>query len=316
VSSNSERTAALAAARKAEGKPETTPGRTAGSATLIGVVAILLWAALAWLTVRAGGVPPFQLLALSFGVAFVSGVCVYAPRGRAGLRQMRQPLGAWLLGFAGIFGYHALYFYALSAAPAAQASLVAYLWPLFIVLFSALLPGGRLHLRHVLGVLLGLGGTALIAFEHAGSGAWSVTGMAAAFGCALVWAAYSVLNRRYAQVPSILMVGICGLVALAGAICHFAVETTVAVGASQWLAIVLLGLGPTGLAFLAWDHATKHGHLALLGPLSYLAPLLSTVLLVATGASPARPELLVAAVLIIAGSAVAAGWRRRARRTR
>jgi drug/metabolite transporter (DMT)-like permease len=286
---------------------------TATAATLVGVVAILLWAALAWLTVRAGGIPPFQLLCLSFGVAFASGICVFAPRGRSALRQMRQPPGAWLLGFAGIFGYHALYFYALSAAPAAQASLVAYLWPLFIVLFSALLPGGRLHPRHVVGVLLGLTGTALIAFERAGTGAWSVTGMAAAFGCALVWAAYSVLNRRYAQVPSILMVGICGLVALAGAICHFALETTVPVGATQWVAIVLLGLGPTGLAFLAWDHATKHGHLALLGPLSYLAPLLSTVLLVATGASPARPELLVAAVLIIAGSAVAAGWRRRAR---
>ncbi|ARP91017.1 EamA family transporter [Bordetella genomosp. 9] len=286
----------------------------AGRATGIGVVAILLWAALALLTVRAGGVPPFQLLALSFGVAFIGGVCVLLPRGRAALAEMRQPAGAWLLSFGGIFSYHALYFFALSHAPAAQASLIAYLWPLFIVLFSALAPGERLQARHLAGAVLGLAGTALIALERDGGAdsAWPLAGIAAAFGCAVIWSGYSVLNRRYASAPSSMMVGVCGLVALAGAVCHGFLETTVPVSGGQWAAIVLLGLGPTGLAFLAWDYATKHGHLALLGPLSYLAPLLSTVLLVVTGATPARLTLLLAALLIIAGSAVAtfAGRRR------
>lgn len=285
---------------------------SAARATGIGVIAILLWAALALLTVRTGALPPFQLLALSFGVAFAGGVAVLLPRGRAALADMRQPLRPWLLSFSGIFCYHALYFYALSHAPAAQASLIAYLWPLFIVLFSAL-AGGRLYARHLAGAVLGLAGTALIALERGeGSGAaWPVAGIEAAFGCAVIWAGYSVLNRRYASAPSSMMVGVCGLVAVAGAICHVLLETTVPVGAAQWAAIVLLGLGPTGLAFLAWDYATKHGHLALLGPLSYLAPLLSTVLLVAAGETPARLTLLLSALLIIGGSVVATATRRR-----
>jgi drug/metabolite transporter (DMT)-like permease len=286
---------------------------SAARATGFGVLAILLWAALALLTVRAGALPPFQLLALSFGVAFLGGVCVLLPRGRAALAEMRQPLRPWLLSFGGIFCYHALYFFALSHAPAAQASLIAYLWPLFIVLFSALAPGGGLHARHLAGAVLGLSGTALIALERNGAAdaAWPVAGIAAAFGCALIWAGYSVLNRRYANAPSSMMVGVCGLVAVAGAVCHGLLETTAPVSGAQWAAIVLLGLGPTGLAFLAWDHATKHGHLALLGPLSYLAPLLSTVLLVATGETPARLTLLLAALLIIGGSVVATFTRRR-----
>jgi drug/metabolite transporter (DMT)-like permease len=286
---------------------------SAGRATSIGVIAILLWAALALLTVRAGALPPFQLLALSFGVAFAGGICVLLPRGRAAWADMRQPLRPWLLSFGGIFSYHALYFYALSHAPAAQASLIAYLWPLFIVLFSALAPGGRLYARHLAGAVLGLAGTALIALERTGgaSAGWPVAGIAAAFGCAVIWAGYSVLNRRYASAPSSMMVGVCGLVAVAGGICHILLETTVPVGAAQWAAIVLLGLGPTGLAFLAWDYATKHGHLALLGPLSYLAPLLSTVLLVVTGETPARLTLLLSALLIIGGSVVATAARRR-----
>ena len=51
----------------------------------------------------------------------------------------------WLIGIGGLFGYHFSYFTALRLAPPAQASLIAFLWPLLIVLFSGLLPGERLR---------------------------------------------------------------------------------------------------------------------------------------------------------------------------
>lgn len=60
-----------------------------------------------------------------------------------------------------------------------------------------------------------------------------------------------------------------------------------------------------GLAFFAWDHATKHGNLAMLGALSYLAPLFSTLLLIAVGQSDAKPILIIPAVLIITGAVIA-----------
>ena len=53
--------------------------------TLIGVAAILLWAALALFTVAARGLPAFELLALSFGVAFLAGMALLAARGPAAL---------------------------------------------------------------------------------------------------------------------------------------------------------------------------------------------------------------------------------------
>ena len=279
-------------------------------ATAMGMLAILLWAALALTTVRARGIPPFELLTLSFGVAFSSGIILLGLRGgRAGLAQIRQPPAPWLTAFCGIFFYHALYFFALSAAPAAQASLIAYLWPLLIVLFSAAFPGERLRFRHLGGALLGLAGTALVLMGRAEdtNTATSMAGYAAAFGCALVWSGYSVLNRRFDSIPSDMIVGVCGAVALAGAACHLAFEPTVRPGIDQWLAIGVLGLGPTGLAFLAWDHATKHGRLSLLGALSYLAPLLSTLLLIAAGFAPASPQILLAAALVIGGAVLATG---------
>ncbi|MBB4066365.1 aromatic amino acid exporter YddG [Gellertiella hungarica] len=278
-------------------------------ATLIGIVAILLWALLALFTATAGAIPPFELMALTFGVAFLGGMVVLAVRGADGLSELRQAPAPWLVAFLGLFGYHALYFYALQNAPVGEASIICYLWPLFIVLFAALLPGEGLKARHLGGALLGFAGTALIIFSKNGDAApaGSVTGYAAAFGCALVWSSYSVVNRRFGQVPSGMLVGVCGAVALAGLASHLLFEDSVMPTATQWTAILALGLGPVGLAFLAWDHATKHGNITLLGTLSYLSPLVSTALLVLTGKAPASLTLGLAALLVIGGAVLATG---------
>ncbi|WP_304616753.1 aromatic amino acid exporter YddG [Paracoccus sp. (in: a-proteobacteria)] len=277
-------------------------------ATAIGLLAIGLWSGLALSTVAAAGIPPFQLLTLSFGVAFASGMIALVVQGRRALSRLRQPRDAWVLAFLAIFLYHTLYFYALSAVPAAQASLVAYLWPLLIVLFSALAPGGgRLRLRHLAGAALGLAGAALLFLDDDVASGQTVNGIGylAALGCALIWSGYSVLNRRFAHVPSDMLIGVCGAVALAGGIGHLVFEQSVWPRPLQWAAILFLGIGPTGLAFLAWDHATKHGNTPLLGALSYLTPLLSTLLLVASGQAPGTILIGISALLIVAGALLA-----------
>jgi drug/metabolite transporter (DMT)-like permease len=284
-------------------RDESEPDR---GATAIGVVAILLWASLALLTTLAGDVPPFELLALSFGVAFGLGFVVLASRGAAALAEMRQPPGPWLFAFAGLFLYHALYFCALAWAPPAHASLLAYLWPLLIVVLSGAGFGAQRRdwLACVAGALLGLAGTAAIVSGREGDALYPhwLAGYAAALGCAFVWSSYSVFNRRFSCVPSGMLVGVCGAVAVAGSIVHILVESWVTPSFSEWLAIIGLGAGPTGLAFLAWDHATKRGHIAYLGLLSYLAPLVSTILLVVAGKADATSTLILAAALIIVGA--------------
>lgn len=279
----------------------------ARAATFIGVIAVALWACLALLTTLTAGIPPFELLALSFAVAFAASICLLSLRGHASWRGWRQPWPVWVCGFSGIFTYHALYFFALKAAPAAEASLINYLWPLLIVLLSAVWRGEPLHKRQLLGAVLGLAGTAFILLWSTpdATGSMPLAGYAAAFACALVWSVYSVANQRFSQVPSSIIGGICGLVALAGLLCHLAFETTVQPDSLQWAAIAVLGLGPVGLAFFAWDHATKHGNLAMLGALSYLAPLFSTLLLIVAGQRDAQPVLLVPALLILSGAVLA-----------
>ena len=286
--------------------------RSAASATAIGVIAVFLWSCLALLTTLTSGIPPFELLALSFAVAFLASLFILGLRGAEGFQGWRQPWKVWATGFLGIFGYHALYFFALKAAPPAEASLIAYLWPLLIVLLAGVSGGQRLRPQQLLGALLGLAGTAFIMQQRSQSGVASmpIAGYAAALLCALVWSGYSVINRRFSNVPSSIIGAICGLVAVAGTLCHLAFETTVQPDYGQWAAIIGLGLGPVGLAFFAWDHATKHGNLASLGALSYLAPLFSTLLLILVGQAHANPILLIPALLIIAGAVIATSRRR------
>ena len=278
------------------------------SATTSGIVAIVLWSSLALLTSATQGLPPFQVLATGFGVAAIAAVLLASLRGRAGWHEWRVPPSALALTVAGLFGYHALYFFSLKHAPEVEANLLNYLWPLLIVLFSALLPGIRLRAANIAGALLGFAAAALlIAGGGAGGGAGdrgdgSSIGYAAAVVAAGVWAGYSVLNRRFAGTPGSAVLPASVAVALLGALAHLWFEETVAPTPGQWLALLPLGLGPVGIAFRLWDRGTRHGDLALLGSLSYLAPLLSTLLLVAAGRAEPRWQQAVAIVLLLAGA--------------
>ncbi|MGC9269090.1 aromatic amino acid exporter YddG [Acidiphilium sp.] len=279
-------------------------------ATTIGGGAILLWSTLALLAATTRGIPPFETLAISFGVACLVGLAVLASRRRLG--RLRQSPRAWAIGFFGLFAYHALYFTALDNAPPAQAGLIAYLWPLLIVIFAALLPGGALRARHLLGAVMGLAGTMLILLGGSGlAGHGTALGYGCALAAAFVWSGYSVANRTISAVPSELIAGVCGAVSLAALAVHLATEASVMPRPVQWAALMALGIGPVGLAFYFWDFATKHGDLALLGTMSYAAPLLSTALLIAVGWAGFTWNLLGAAALIVGGAAVSVGVTRR-----
>lgn len=276
-----------------------------GKATAIGFSAVLMWALLALLTIGSAPVPPFLLNAVCFGIGGLIGLVWTARTGLGVLHGISWKVYAF--GTAGLFGYHALYFTAFRIAPAAETGLIAYLWPLFIVLLSGLLPGERLRPLHVLGAVVAFAGAALIVLGRDAGGAANLPGLVLAFGCALTWAAYSVLSRRLGDVPTESVTVFCLATAALSVLAHLAVEETVWPATSAgWLAMLALGLGPVGAAFFTWDIGMKRGDIQLLGVASYAAPLLSTLALVVAGIAPATPTLALAAVLIAGGAALAA----------
>lgn len=277
-------------------------------ATLIGFGAVLLWALLAPFTVGTGNVPPFLLTGFAFALAALIGLGVQIARGRPLKTCLAPSPRAWLLGVGGLFGFHALYFAALRLAPPVEASLIVYLWPLLIVVLSALLPGQRLAARHVLGALAGLAGTVLLVADGPVAFSGALLGYGVALAAAMTWSGYSVLNGRLARgVPTEAVTGFCAATAALAFGCHALFETTVMPEGGQWLALLALGLGPVGAAFFLWDHGTKHGDVRVLAASAYAAPLLSTLILVALDLGEPSLSLGLACVLIVGGAALASG---------
>ncbi len=276
-------------------------------ATVTGFCAVLLWSLLALFTVGSAPTPPLLLNTMCFALGGSLGLIWVAATGAmSSLRAV--PLRVYVFGTLGLFGYHALYFSALRLAPAAEAGLIAYLWPLLIVLFSGLLPGEILRRGHIIGAVLGFVGAALI-ITGGGKGfsVQHLTGYALAVLCALTWSGYSVLSRRVGTVPTASVAVFCIASAVLSLLLHLMFEQTIFPTTTiAWAAVIGLGLGPVGLAFYVWDIGVKQGDIQLLGTASYAAPLLSTLVLVIAGVAAPSYVLLWAAILITGGAVIAA----------
>jgi drug/metabolite transporter (DMT)-like permease len=278
-------------------------------ATLVGAGAVFLWGSLAILTTLTGEIQPFQIVATAFFVAFLLALIKWIIRGESLTAPFRQSSLAWAVGVGGLFGYHFLIFLALKISPPVQANLINYLWPLMIVLFSALLPGQTLRPRHIAGALAGFSGACLLvtggntlmpAPEY-------IPGYVAALAAGLVWTSYSLASSRLTSVSTNAIGAFCLVAAILSTGAHILFETTVTPSTGEWVALVCLGLGPAGGAFFLWDWGLKRGHVRALGGIAYTAPLSSTALLILFGPAVLTATIAISAILIIGGAILAAG---------
>ncbi len=271
------------------------------AATLAGCGALLLWAFLALLTRLAVGLPPFQLTAMAFFVGGAASLGVVLACRR--MAALAQPPLAWAHGVGGLFGFHALYFVALGLAPAVEANLLNYSWPLLIVLLAAPILGLPLGPARIAGVAMGFGGCALPLGDGAAFAPEAALGFLAALGSAVVWAVYSVTSKRMQAVPTEALAGFCLATAALALLAHLLLERSVLPDGRQILGALLLGFGPVGAAFFLWDIGMKRGDPRLLGTLAYAVPVASTLLLILAGEGAMNWRVAMA-VLMVAGG----GW--------
>jgi drug/metabolite transporter (DMT)-like permease len=270
-------------------------------ADLFTLGAIFLWASLASLATLLSNIPPFLLT----GIGLVIGALVSLPSLRSGLTPWKIPLKTLLIGVYGLFGYHFMLFLALQTAPAVEANLVNYLWPLLIVLLSPIFTKSlSLNFRYVLAAISGFAG-AVLAITSGGSGfgfSSMEVGYFFALAAAVIWATYSLATTKVPRFPTPAI----GLFALASGVlaigAHLLFEPAASIRTADWLLLLVLGVGPLGGAFYLWDAALKIGDPRRIGLLAFLTPLLSTALLLVVSGNSLSWQLLLATGLIVGGA--------------
>lgn len=272
----------------------------------VGALAIPLWATWPTLAVWASALPAFEVLTIAFTVGWLMLTWIEGRREKLDSLPERRPSALPVAVCAlGLCGSNAGFILATASIPAAQANLIAYLWPVMVVALGGVFGLFRLRTRHAAGVGLGFAGAGIVLGGTSMMGA--LPGIALALLSGASWAAYCLFRLWQGPAATTVLGRGCGLSAGVCAALHLVTETTVLPGFGTLVAALAIGLGPLALANLAWDQGLRRGNGPLLAVMAFATPLVGALILIAAGIATATTNLLVGAVVIVLAGLLSAG---------
>jgi drug/metabolite transporter (DMT)-like permease len=260
---------------------------------------------------------PGQLALLRFLIAslFMAGVALVM---RIELPRLRDLPWLMVLGFFGIFLHHLCLNFGQQFVTAAASSVLAQSVPLFSVLVAFLclkepVTGWRWGC-----VLLGLAGVLVVIWGDRGLGEIDPRGLLILVA-AISWSVYFALqkhySRRYSPLTTVCYTVWSGTLLLC---VYWPGLTTTVVQAPLPvnLAVLMLGIFPSALAYLAWAYVLKHVEVSRASVALYLVPPVAMVMAATMLGEPVSLRVVVGGVIVLAsvGAISLEGrWRRRHR---
>ena len=276
------------------------------------LVAVLFWSTSAsafkiCLSPKHLNVPVLPLL---FGASVVSSAALFLHLLLTGKAHLLRTLSkqdfarSAFLGFLSPFLYYTVLFTAYSILPAQQAQPLNFIWPLTLVLLSALILKQRIKRRDIVAILICFFGVLVISTEGRilSFRLTEPLGVALATGSSIPWALYWIYNvrdKRNAVLRLFLnftcaSVYVFVLLLLTGQ--FKAPSFQGAFGAGY------IGLFEMGITFLIWLKALKLSkNTANVAALIYLVPFLSLVVIYLVLGEKILPSTIVGAVFIVGG---------------
>jgi drug/metabolite transporter (DMT)-like permease len=280
-------------------------------ANLAGYTSVTLWSFSALFISWTSDMPPFLLAALNSAIGFAFFGLKWLTVPKQLQKALRQPKQVWALYFLAVVFYRGFYLSGLKLAPIVEANLLNYLWPLLIIVLSALLDKKKIPPPIYVGAVACFTGVICIGLSNKGGTGLSFEhGHIFALVAASSWALYSVLTRRF---PGAItdMIGVMHLIAVAVfSLFHIFFEAPVSLASISplaWIGTTGLSLA-VSLGYSLWDRAMTHGDRERVATAAYFTPLMSTVWLILFAQAPMTKLIWIAAVLILGGSLISRFW--------
>ena len=272
------------------------------------ILTVFIWATMAAVVkLLLADIPNLQALSVSSVFAFVFLLLMNIKTGA--VRQMRTYAAKDYLimaglGFLGLFLYTALYYYGIAELGPQTACILNYLWPIMLVIFSAVILKEKLTWVKWVAMLCSFLGIIILSAGNDGAStgnAW--LGMIGCIVAAACYGLFSVLNIKTNYNPNIAMMVMWLTVAVCSAALGLFTETWVPVKDVQWVGLIWLGVVVDAVAYLLWALALKGtDSTAKIANLAYLTPFLSLVVsAVVFPEDGIQPRAVIALVFIVGG---------------
>jgi len=247
---------------------------------------------------------PGQLALLRFLIAslFMGGVALVMGIGRPRLRDV-----PWLLvlGFFGVFLHHTSLNYGQQWVTAAASSVLAQSAPLFSVLIAFFCLKERVSAWRWGCVLLGLLGVLVVIWGDQGLGEIDPRGLLILLA-AVSWSVYFAMQKHYAHRYSPLTMACYMVWAGTLMLCVNLPGLPAAVvqaPLAENVAVLVLGIFPSALAYLAWGYVLKHVEVSRASVAMYLIPPVAMVMAATLLGEHIAVQVMLGAVIVLASVA-------------
>jgi drug/metabolite transporter (DMT)-like permease len=230
------------------------------------------------------------------------------------LQLVRSTRADWkrflLLGATGIALFNALQNVGVQHTSSASAGVLVNTNPLFILILSRILLNESITRNQVIGTVTGFVGVVVVLFaghsvaEFVGSGAFG--GSLLLIGCALSWAAYSILNKRLFEEYSPLHLTTIAYVFGSFALLPFVlalekVPRPFLYSTRSWMIILYLGIVASGIAYLLWNYALSRMDASRASTFLFLMPVITTLIGWLYMGEVITAQFIIGTVLVLAG---------------
>ena len=184
-----------------------------------------------------------------------------------------------VLGFLGTYLYYVLLYAALALTSASEGFILAYTWPMLVIIIAFPLLRERLTIKKICSILMSFFGIVVIV-THGSIFALSFTSLQGdilALGGSAVFALFSVLGKKYQydQVVSVFIYFVTALVLITPTL--FLFSSLKIPSFHIWLWLLLNGFLVNGISYIFWFKALEYGDTSVTSNALYLTPFLSLV---------------------------------------